>query len=733
MIDSCLQTKECITASKEPVMVDLIVLSDSIQSSHPFWGKISDYGFRLYPISKSKPAILSPGNNVIIIDGMSERILQWLDYLIRFQNELKGIPRVLLTRDDDVLMSLKMTLFGCDEILKFNPADPESLKHAVEYLKSFVKLKPPEGSDITGWEDVSRKLIEKINRDKYQAEILRQLISLAPAIKEYEFTLKSVLRQITKIFNVPFASVYVKDDELIYTLVDKSVSKKYLSHQTTELKKVLSEQEKANGVSEVIWGRNLLVNEESETFEHCSFVIQTLKSKGIVLGCWAMPEKEERDMYDNLFLSMISQQISLLINYSWLYKRQNQTVESNFQRLGAINEVCKLFADVDVADFGLQFLLILLEHLSADKGLLILVDDSGMIKSSHVMGLPGGYMERLLSNEGGLPWREIFYGYENKTGSLVLPSININPDELSLEYVGLPLVGVQGNIGVIFIFFRNKPSDENDYLPFLRTMTILAGTHFENIDLYKQSIEKRIIEEQINIAREMQKDLLPKHTPTMRDFEIAAASCPAIQVGGDLFDFIEIPGNTQVVVIGDVSGKGIAANQFMYMTKSLLKFHLRRSGNLSAVMADINNYLVDETPTEKFVTVQALLLDEKDKKIQVVNGGHQYLLVYRAATDEFEMIRGEGVPLGIVNEAAFEMIETRYSSGDIFLMFTDGLNEAMNPDKQMFGMERVKEILRSMAKHHPDDILDEFFRAIWAHAAGRSLHDDTTILVIKAK
>lgn len=735
MVITCQDMVTHAVGSKKRGMIDVIFLSDFIQPGHPFWEELSKSGFSLHSSCDKSFPVIQKSNSIVVIDAIVDTIPnQWLCCLIENEHELLDIPRVLLVMQGESFLDEKVKLFQCDTVLQIEPCDRESIKRSIDSLISFTEIKPRKKQDDIGWQNLSRSLLSEIYQYRSRVDIFHKIFSLAPSIKEYDFTLHSILKQVNQVFKTPLSSLYIRQDDVIYTLVNEPISKNFVSNQINEFLKGISDKGiPVDNIFEITWGRNLIIGDFSQVYNYPTMLVFPLESKGDNLGYWAIPSSDEKCVLDDAFVAMVSQQITLLIKYSWLYKKQGLTVRSNLHRLGAINEVCKLFADIDGHDFGLQFLLILLEHISADKGLLILMDDSEAITDYHCVGVNKEDAESILRDKDTLPYTETYRGDDIKTGVFDFPCTEEDDRDTSMHYFGLPLVGVQGNNGAVFIFFKSPPSEEEDFLAFFKTMAILAGTHFESIDLYHQYLEKRIIEEQINIAREIQRGLLPKSTPDLEHFQVAAESRPATQVGGDFYDFITLPSSRQVVLIGDVSGKGIPASQLMSMTKSLLKFHLEHSGNLHETMCEVNKYLTDETPHEKFVTVQAILIDEQRRIIEMVNAGHEFLLVRRSNDSSFEEVRSESLPLGVLSDANFNKLDVSYQSGDIFLMFTDGLPEAMSPEKKIFGIERIKDVLKETWHLSVQEILDAFFKALDIHAANSAQHDDTTIIVLKAK
>jgi sigma-B regulation protein RsbU (phosphoserine phosphatase) len=143
----------------------------------------------------------------------------------------------------------------------------------------------------------------------------------------------------------------------------------------------------------------------------------------------------------------------------------------------------------------------------------------------------------------------------------------------------------------------------------------------------------------------------------------------------------------------------------------------------------VNSLLTRTIAQGKFVT--GALLYIKDNKLNCASAGHQPLIIYRASEDKFEEIDADGIALGIVGEMEFELVKTTMNTGDVALMFTDGLNEAMNPDRVQFGYGRIQAVIRQYASSGAKEILNILFNAMRDHTKGADLFDDTTIIVIK--
>lgn len=714
--------------------VNFLVLSEEIKPGHPFWDEMIVQGYN--PQHADSYDLSSDCTNIqaLIISDPSGKITpEIVNWLSRQDNCVANYPRILIGPADDYLIDLKKQLYNCPTFLEINLNDPSSVESGASSLNIIAERISQNSSEPPDWQAFAMHLLGQIRESHIHKGLLEDVGSLAPLINEYEFTIKSALKLVADAFKAPMASILIVQDQTIYTLVNEQVSKNSFNDHLEFFRKQCVKNLECDSLSDIVWGRRF-VKTNGLDFSTCpaNFIIEPIQVNKNVLGYWSIPLLDENN-YDSYLSSVLTKQIFMLLYSSLLYKAQKRINQNHFLRLGAINEVCELFTSPDSQNFGLQFLLILLEHLSADKGVLALMDEDGNIAKMHAAGIDEETQEWMKLGETIIPWKEIFHANGPKSGYLDEPRLYREELKSGMHYIGYPLSDVQGKIGVVLIMFLNPPSSDIDFLPFFHTMATLASSHFANLNLYQQFLEKGLMEEQITIARDIQRELLPAEIPSLDDFLIAAASRSAKQVGGDFYDLIPLADKKFVALIGDVSGKGIPASLLMSMTKSLLKFRLLRSSDLPKVISEVNTYLTNETPAEKFVTGQAILIDQMSKKINIVNAGHGPLLVYRAAMDDFEELDADGLAMGILCEAEYEVLETSYNSGDIFLMYTDGLSEAMSPSRELFGTDRIRQIIKQKADIQPSILLEELYSAILKHANGNPQHDDTTVIVIKAK
>ena len=705
--------------------LNVIVLSENFNPDYPLWRALHQLGHKIIDFDGSYLPATESDQTCILIDDQTTPISSLLvDRIEKNQDRLKTYPRLLLHSNQAGYPNLKIETYRTGALIELSNDDNSSIEKAAHKI---INLHSRAFSSMPN-------LIPDNSLIQQTCKILvKDIAALGPSVNEYEYAIKMLLKQFSTAFKTPITSIYIAHEKTIFTLVSESVTEEELSAHTFTFKRICPHEIDNRYATEVVWGRQWAKPDFDDSKEKPYRLINlTLKSKDHTLGYVAIPENEY-DEIDEYYHELISLQVSMFLIGAVNHRIQKSSIKRHHLRLGALNETCKMFNDMDDQNFGLQFLLIILEFIAAHKGILALMDEDGKITDAFSVGFSDETKQWLMSDESALPWKTTLESDQITQDSIILPLENENIDESTMHYIGYTLSDVQGKLGVIFLFFWDLPEDYENLLPFCTTMAILASTHYANLRLYEEFLEKRLTDEQINIARGIQQDLLPNEIPDTGDFVISASSRSATQVGGDFFDYIQLSPSDHILVIGDVSGKGIPASLLMSMTKSLLKFHFQQKTDLDEIIADVNTYLVNETQLEKFVTSQLVRLCEDEGIIEMTNAGHNPLLIFRAADKTFEEIDADGLALGVLPEMEYEIINTSYSSGDIFLMYTDGLSEAMSPSREQFGYDRIREIILRMSENDPYEILDELFQAIEEHAGGEDQHDDTTILVLKAK
>ena len=238
------------------------------------------------------------------------------------------------------------------------------------------------------------------------------------------------------------------------------------------------------------------------------------------------------------------------------------------------------------------------------------------------------------------------------------------------------------------------------------------------------------------LAGEVQKSLLPQDKPSVRGLDIAGRNVSCDEIGGDYFDFLwrREPNNGPFsVVVGDISGHGVDSALLMTTARAFLRMRASQPGTISEIITAMNRHLTEDVlETGRFMTLFYLSIDPDQKSLEWVRAGHDPALVYDPAQDEFEELKGTGVALG-VNDA-FDYQQNRKSglaNGQIIAVGTDGIWEAVNREGEMFGKERLRNIIRKNAGATASDVLNAVYDELHKFTLGRKTEDDITLVIIK--
>jgi sigma-B regulation protein RsbU (phosphoserine phosphatase) len=268
-------------------------------------------------------------------------------------------------------------------------------------------------------------------------------------------------------------------------------------------------------------------------------------------------------------------------------------------------------------------------------------------------------------------------------------------------------------------------------LEFVSSLGNLAIISLENARLFKEALEKQRMEDELMIAREIQKGLLPGVIPSIPGFQIAAANISSKQVGGDYYDVLTLAGGKHLIAIGDVSGKGTPAALLMANLQATIRALVPLGLPLGELTGRVNDLLCENTGGNKFVTFFWGTIDHSVRSLTYVNAGHNYPYVVRG-DGTFDRLDRGGMILGILKTTApYDEGSVRFEPGDVLVLFTDGVSEAMNKAQVEYGEERLENILRATRTESAQDILDAIHRDVIKHAADATQSDDITLMVVK--
>jgi len=250
------------------------------------------------------------------------------------------------------------------------------------------------------------------------------------------------------------------------------------------------------------------------------------------------------------------------------------------------------------------------------------------------------------------------------------------------------------------------------------------------------SLEHDMIKQSLDLAREVQQNLLPNKSPQMERLDLAGRSIYCDETGGDYYDFIISDRGEKghlTVAIGDVSGHGISSALLMAAVRSSLRQRLSQPGGIGDIISDVNRQLVqDVEDSGQFMTMFYLNIDETKMQAHWVRAGHDPAIFYDPATDAFEEFVGSGIALGIDEDWDYkEYSKTTLNRGQIIFLSTDGIWEALNRKGEMFGKVRIHDIIRKNSSLSANEIINAMLKSLNSFQHGAQIEDDITLVVIK--
>lgn len=297
----------------------------------------------------------------------------------------------------------------------------------------------------------------------------------------------------------------------------------------------------------------------------------------------------------------------------------------------------------------------------------------------------------------------------------------------------IPLVVRNRALGVLSVLKRaeNQYFDERDF-QHLTTLAEYASITIDNLYTYTEVLEKREFDRELDIAAQIQRKLLPDRLPDMENAELAVYNMPAKGVSGDYYDVFRLDDDTFGVAICDVAGKGIPAAMVMVMIRSILHLIVSSQRDAATTLNWINRGITGRIELDHYATIAFLIYDQKKREVLYSNAAHLPLLVHRLATGTTFKLDTEGLPIGIEKDARYEQKRFSVEPGDVIILCTDGILEAMNAAGQQYGLGGLK---RMVEKHAalPAVELVEAIRGDLVHFVGTARQqDDQTLLLLKA-
>jgi len=241
------------------------------------------------------------------------------------------------------------------------------------------------------------------------------------------------------------------------------------------------------------------------------------------------------------------------------------------------------------------------------------------------------------------------------------------------------------------------------------------------------------LQREIDLAAQIQTSLLPERLPVLEGFDFAAEATPARFVSGDFYDFFDLDQNTCQIVLGDMAGKGVSAALLASSTRSLLKSETKYAESVSDLLDKMNELQYkDFSQAEVFVTLFVATINALNNQIRYASAGHGEALLWRHVENELQVLAATGLPAGIFQDQAYQENHFFMRPGDVFLLFSDGVTEAHNPEEEQFGIQRLFSVLRQHANRQTADLIETIVDAVKTFSEGHEQDDDISLIAVKA-
>lgn len=327
-------------------------------------------------------------------------------------------------------------------------------------------------------------------------------------------------------------------------------------------------------------------------------------------------------------------------------------------------------------------------------------------------------------------------GHVISTGeSLVVPDVRLDSRyvvgrEGTLSEIVVPIVRNDQPIGALNLESNQLAAYNQQDVEVLLFFADAASISIEKAMLHRQLLENKQIEMQLKMAQAIQSRLLPAEPPVLAGYDIAGTCLPTYEIGGDYYDFIQLPQEQWGLVVADVSGEGIPAAMIMAIFRALLRTHARAGGETAVIAQTMNRLLPDFTGGIDFVTAVFGVLVPDSGQFTYTNCGHNPPLLLRA-DGRVETLRQGGPLLSILLGAVYRAAQVTLQVGDLLVLYTDGVVEVMSKEGEEFGLARLQAVLHAAHSLPAQAIIERIIQATQLFSGAANYRDDFTCMVVK--
>ena len=484
----------------------------------------------------------------------------------------------------------------------------------------------------------------------------------------------------------------------------------------------------------------LLRNQEKENVHVMEKVLRSLKEKKL----YDKIPPELKEQYIETLHKIIKQDLELdnsieelreyrkelevtynaLVDKSRKLEYSNQVLETRVTNLSNINSLSRTVLSIVELDHIINIILDAYFVLTGAKKVSLYLWEEGKLINKQTRGnvnfrgevsYPIEILQKFTYQDYKRVYEELKKGFQ------------ISPDEV---IVVSPLLVKGKELGVIFIIEDKNKFIGNDEET-ISALTIQVAIAINNAKIYADLRVKERISQELEVASRIQKTILPKNITNIYGLQIANYFEPAKEVGGDYYDYTVKDDENVSITIADVSGKGVPAAFLMALGRSILKTLERQGQSPADNLKNLNQIIYPDITEDMFITMLHSNFNNKTKILTYSNAGHNPLIVYRAKEDKVELHSVKGVAIGFVQGYNYKQGELKLEKGDIVLYYTDGITEAENPNKELFGFERLEKVIYDNRYNDVDTIKENILNEINIFRRDYPQVDDLTFVVIK--
>ncbi len=484
----------------------------------------------------------------------------------------------------------------------------------------------------------------------------------------------------------------------------------------------------------------LLRNQEKESIHTMEKILKSLKEKKL----YDKIPPELKEQYIETLHKIIKQDLELdnsidglreyrkelevtynaLVDKSKKLEYSNQVLETRVTNLSNINSLSRTVLSIVELDHIINIILDAYFVLTGAKKVSLYLWEEGKLINKQTRGnvnfrgevsYPIEILQKFTYQDYKRVYEELKKGFQ------------ISEDEV---IVVSPLLVKGKELGVIFIIEDKAKFIGNDEET-ISALTIQVAIAINNAKIYADLRVKERISQELEVASRIQKTILPKNITNIYGLQIANYFEPAKEVGGDYYDYTVKDDENVSITIADVSGKGVPAAFLMALGRSILKTLERQGQSPADNLRNLNQIIYPDITEDMFITMLHSNFNNKTKILTYSNAGHNPLIVYRAKEDKVELHSVKGVAIGFMQGYNYKQGELKLEKGDIVLYYTDGITEAENPNKELFGFERLEKVIYDNRYNDVDTIKENILNEINIFRRDYPQVDDLTFVIIK--